>query len=160
MSFDTRGGGPNSLQAWTSENSFDLLKKELLKVDPVSFAESYLTLDGKPFCITNNGWQFISQIYRYISSVAMSSNGKPIVIVKGRQVAATTMATNLELHMVSSGMFGTGGVPPVRVTHAFPHMYRHKKTVIEILRIVYIINNLRMVMCCGVSQLVTKEQEF
>ena len=122
MSFDTRGGGPNSLQAWTSENSFDLLKKELLKVDPVSFAESYLTLDGKPFCITNNGWQFISQIYRYISSVAMSSNGKPIVIVKGRQVAATTMATNLELHMVSSGMFGTGGVPPVRVTHAFPHL--------------------------------------
>ena len=110
------------LNAWTPENSFESLKRELMKVDPVSFAETFLTLDGKPFRISNNGWKFIADIYRYIATVAMSANGKPIVISKGRQVAMTTGASALELYMVSSGMFGVGGVPPVRVTHAFPHL--------------------------------------
>jgi hypothetical protein len=108
------------LDAWTTNNSFESLKQELMKVDPISFAETFLTLDGKPFRVSNNGWKFVADIYRHISTTAMSSNGKPIVIVKGRQVAATTMATVLELHMVASGMYGVGEVPPVRVMHAFP----------------------------------------
>lgn len=110
------------LEAWTPENSFISLKRELMKIDPVSFTESFLTLDGKPFQVTNNGWKFIADVYRHIATVAMSSGGKPIVIVKGRQVGATVMATALELYMVASGLFGVGGIPPVRVTHAFPHL--------------------------------------
>ena len=112
----------NSNDLWGPTNSFDSLKKELLKVDPVSFAESYLTLDGKPLRLTGNGWKFVADIYRHITSAAMAETGKPIVIVKGRQVGATTMATALELYMTASGMYGVNGMSPVRVMHAFPQL--------------------------------------
>jgi hypothetical protein len=112
----------NALDDWRPENSFDSLKREFMKVDPVTFAETFLTLDGKPFRITGNGWKFIADIYRHISTVAMSNDGKPIVIVKGRQVGATTMASAMELHMVSSGTYGRNGTSPVRVMHAFPQL--------------------------------------
>lgn len=107
---------------WTPENSFEELKRELLQVDPVYFAESYLTLDGNPMKLTGNGWKFIADIYRYIMSKAVSPDGKPVVIVKGRQVGATTMAAALELNMVAGGMFGQGGARPIRVMHAFPQL--------------------------------------
>jgi len=112
----------NPTDMWRPENSFESLKKELLKVDPVSFAESYLTLDGKPMRLTGNGWKFIADIYRHITSTAMSDNGKPIVIVKGRQVGATTLASALELYMTTSGVYGINDIPPVRVIHAFPQL--------------------------------------
>jgi len=112
----------NPTDMWRPENSFESLKKELLKVDPVSFAESYLTLDGKPMRLTGNGWKFIADIYRHITSTAMSDNGKPIVIVKGRQVGATTLASALELYMTTSGVYGINNIPPVRVMHAFPQL--------------------------------------
>ena len=107
---------------WEPKNSFDSLKRELLKIDPVAFAEEYLTLDGKPMRLVGNGWKFIADIYRHITTAAMTNNGKPIVIVKGRQVGATTMASALDLYLVSSGMYGRNGLPPVRVLHAFPQL--------------------------------------
>jgi hypothetical protein len=94
----------SKLDIWSPQNSFESLKRELLKVDPVSFAESYINLEGSKFRITNNGWKFIADIYRHIITVGMSNKGKPIVIVKGRQVGATIMATALELYMVTSGL--------------------------------------------------------
>ena len=112
----------NANEVWQPENSFESLKRELMKVDPVSFAESYLRLDGSPFKVTKNGWKFVADIYRHIVSAAMLTDGKPVVIVKGRQVGATTMAQAIELYMVSSGMYGTGGLPPIRVMHAFPQL--------------------------------------
>ncbi len=112
----------NANEVWHPENSFESLKKELMKVDPVSFSETYLKLDGSPFKIINNGWKFIADIYRHIVSAAMLPQGKPVVIVKGRQVGATTMAQALELYMVSSNMYGVGGLPPIRVMHAFPQL--------------------------------------
>jgi hypothetical protein len=112
----------NASEIWQPENSFESLKRELMKVDPVSFAESYLSLDGSPFKVTNNGWKFVADIYRHIVSAAMLTDGKPVVIVKGRQVGATTMAQAIELYMVSSGMYGIGDLPPIRVMHAFPQL--------------------------------------
>jgi hypothetical protein len=112
----------NTSSLWAPENSFEELKRELMKVDPVYFAESYLTLDGKPMKLTGNGWKFIADIYRHIMTSALSVKGRPIVIVKGRQVGATTMASSLELNMVAGGMFGQGGAAPIRVMHAFPQL--------------------------------------
>jgi hypothetical protein len=107
---------------WSSENSFDLLRKEILKVDPVAFTETYLTIDGKQLKLTGNGWKFIADIYRHVIVSAMSNSGKPIVIVKGRQVGATVMAAALELYMVASNVYGRNGLPPVRVMHGFPQL--------------------------------------
>ena len=104
------------------ENSFDAFKQEFMKLDPVFFAENYLKLDGKPFKVTNNGWKFVADIYRHIVSAAMKKDGKPIVIVKGRQVGATTMASALDLYFTSSGVYGKNGISPVRVMHAFPQL--------------------------------------
>jgi len=109
-------------ELWSLENSFDLLRKEIMKVDPVAFTEAFLTVDGKPLKLTGNGWKFIADIYRHIVIAAMANNGKPIVIVKGRQVGATVMAAALELYMVASGVYGKSGLPPVRVMHAFPQL--------------------------------------
>jgi len=49
---------------WSPDESFEDLKRELMKVDPVHFAETYLTLDNKPMRLTGNGWKFIADIYR------------------------------------------------------------------------------------------------
>ncbi len=120
-------------EIWAPDQSFANLKKEIMKLDPVSFVENYLTLDGNSLKITGNGWKWIADIYRYVVSVAMKT-GKPIVIVKGRQVGATIMASALELYMMSSGMYGTNGMPPIGVMHAFPQlelMYSFSKDKLE-----------------------------
>ena len=104
------------------ESLFDDLKKEILKIDPVSFAENYLTIDGKPLRLGGGTcWKFLADIYRYISTKALTQDGKPVVCVKGRQVGATTMATALELYFCSSGLFGhSPDKPPIRILHCFP----------------------------------------
>jgi len=106
----------------TPEQWFEDLKKEVLKVDPVSFAENYLTIDGEPLKLGGGtGWKFLADVYRYIATEALGPTGKPVVCVKGRQVGATVMATALELYFCASGMYGTSSdSPPVRILHCFP----------------------------------------
>lgn len=99
---------------------FNKLKKQLLMLDPVSFAEHYLTLDGKPFTLHNNGYKPFADIYRYVGIKALEPNAKPVIMVKGRQVGATTMASALEMYFMGSGIFGAGNNPPIRVIHTFP----------------------------------------
>jgi len=107
---------------WNPTTGFEDLKRELMKFDPVSFTENFLTINGSPMKLVGNGWKWMADIYRHILSSALSKSGKPVVFVKGRQVGATEGATAMELHMVSSGMFGTGGRPPIRIMHAFPQL--------------------------------------
>jgi len=106
----------------TMEKWFEDLKKEVLKIDPVSFAENYLTIDGKPLQLGGGtGWKFLADIYRYVATVGLQPNGKPVVCVKGRQVGATTMATALEIYFCTSGLFGSSPEkPPIRILHCFP----------------------------------------
>jgi len=118
----------------SGKETFDWLKKEVLKIDPVSFAENYLTIENRKFKITNNGWKFMADLYRHIIYEAMSDDGKPIVIVKGRQVAATTMATNLGCYLMGSGNYGINDRPPISLLHAFPQlelMYDYAKDKLE-----------------------------
>lgn len=104
------------------QNIFDKLKKQLLMLDPVSFVENYLTLDGKPFRLHGNGYKPFSDIYRYIGIKALEPDAKPVILVKGRQVGGTTMASALEMYFMGSGIFGVGEKPPIRVIHAFPQL--------------------------------------
>ena len=105
------------------EKFFEDLKKEVLKIDPVSFCEGFLTIDGMPLKLSNTGWKFLADIYRYVAVKALDSDGKPVVCVKGRQSGATTMATALELYFCSSGLFGSSiQNPPIRVLHCFPKL--------------------------------------
>lgn len=99
---------------------FNKLKDGLLLLDPVYFAEKYLTLDGESFRLHGNGYKPFADIYRYIGIKALNKDAKPVVFVKGRQVGATTMAAVLELFFMTSGLFGTAGRPPMRIMHAFP----------------------------------------
>jgi len=101
---------------------FAKLKKQLMMYDPVMFCQEYLTLDGKPFSLTGNGYRPFADIYRYIGVKALEPNAKPVIIVKGRQVGATTMASALEMYFMGSGLFGNGEKPPMRVIHAFPQL--------------------------------------
>lgn len=106
----------------THEEFFENLKREVLKVDPVYFAEQYLTIDGKPLKLSGGtGWKFLADIYRYIATTATQKNGKQVVCVKGRQVGATVMATALELYFMTSGVYGSSPEkPPIRILHCFP----------------------------------------
>ncbi len=98
------------------------LKKQLLMLDPVAFTEQFLMLDGKPFRLHGNGYRPFADIYRYIGIKALEPNSKPVIMVKGRQVGATTMASALEMYFMGSGMFGVGDKPPIRIIHAFPQL--------------------------------------
>jgi len=99
---------------------FNKLKDQLVVLDPVSFVERYLTLDGEPFRLHGNGYKPFADIYRYIGVKALEPNAKPVILVKGRQVGGTTMAGALEMYFMGSGLFGVGKKPPIRVIHAFP----------------------------------------
>ena len=98
------------------------LRNRLLDLDPVYFAEKHLTLDGNKFSLTGNGYKPFADIYRYIGVKALEPDALPVVLVKGRQVGGTTMAAALEMYFMGCGLFGTGGRPPMRIMHAFPHL--------------------------------------
>lgn len=103
------------------ESLFKDLKSELTALDPVAFAENYLTIDGNPFNLSSSGWKFMSEMYRTIALQVDNKQARPIVITKGRQVGATVMAGALSLYLTSSGIYGTkAGNSPIRVLHAFP----------------------------------------
>lgn len=111
-------------------NLFESFKAGILNVDPVAFCENNLILDNKPYNI-HESYKFYTDIFRYIGVTALNPTGKPVVMVKGRQVGATTMASALELYFMCSGLFGTGGRPPMRIIHAFPtlvHVFNYAKT--------------------------------
>jgi len=105
-----------------SKDLFHKLRKQLLMLDPVMFVETFLTLDGKPFRLRGNGYKPFAEVYRYIGVKALEPNAKPLIIVKGRQVGATTMASALEMYFMGCGLFGTSEKPPIRVIHAFPQL--------------------------------------
>jgi len=101
---------------------FDKIKNKLLNIDPVWFCQEYLTLDGKPFRLNGNGYKPFSDVYRYIGIKALEKDSLPVIMVKGRQVGATTMASALEMFFMGCGLFGSGQNPPIRVVHAFPQL--------------------------------------
>lgn len=106
----------------SSSELFHKLRKALLNIDPVSFCETYLTLEGEKFRLTGNGYKPFSDIYRYVGLKALDPDAKPITIVKGRQVGGTTMAAAIEMYFMGSGLFGVLNRPPIRVIHAFPQL--------------------------------------
>jgi LAGLIDADG DNA endonuclease family/Phage terminase large subunit (GpA)/Intein splicing domain len=103
-------------------DNFKKLRESILSLDPVAFVEHYLTMDGKEFRLTNNGYKPFCDIYRYIGIKALEPNSKPVVMVKGRQVGGTTMASALEMYFMGCNIFGVNGKPPIRVIHAFPQL--------------------------------------
>lgn len=105
-----------------SEELFNQIKEGIINLDPVNWIENNLYLDGKPFKINGNGYKPFADIYRYIGIKALERDSKPIIIVKGRQVGATTMAAALECFFMASGCFGSGDRPPIRVVHCFPFL--------------------------------------
>jgi hypothetical protein len=116
---------PKKVKALTSKDIFNEIKRDISIIDPVSFAENNLTIDGKPFDLSGSGWKYMAEIYRSVSAQVENKEAKPIILLKGRQVGATIMAGVLSLHMASSGLFGTeSGKPPIRVMHVFPDLKR------------------------------------
>jgi hypothetical protein len=106
-----------------NQDLFSEFKERLLRLDCVTFCEKYLTLDGSPFTLSGNGYKPFSEIYRYVGIKALEPSAKPIIMVKGRQTGATTMASALEMYFMGSGLFGgNSGRPPIRIIHAFPQL--------------------------------------
>jgi hypothetical protein len=110
----------SSVSNFSKDGLFSELRSRILNLDPVVFVESHLTLDGKPFRLNNNGYKPFADIYRYIAVKAVEPNAKPIVLVKGRQVGATTMAAALECYFMTCGLFGNNSRSPMRIMHLFP----------------------------------------
>ncbi len=99
---------------------FYQFQDSLFRMDPVYFCAKYLKVDGKPLDLIGTGYKPFQDIYRYIGISAIEKNSKPIVMVKGRQVGATTMAAALECYFTACGRFGTYGRSPMRMMHLFP----------------------------------------
>lgn len=112
----------SKIKKGSKEDLFSQIKENLLAIDPVAFCEKYLTLDGRPFRLNGNGYKPFADIYRYIGLKSLEKDSKPVVLVKGRQVGATTMAAALELFFVASGSFGASNRPPIRIMHCFPQL--------------------------------------
>ena len=103
---------------------FNDIKDNFLNLDPARFVRNNLSIDGMEFNVMDNGWKFMSEVYRYIAHQSTLKTGKPVVIKKGRQVGATMMAGALDLYFTNSGLFDK---PPIRVVHLFPALAQVKK---------------------------------
>lgn len=102
------------------DSLFESFKDNILSIDPVYFCEKYLTIDGKSFQLNGSGYKPFADIYRYIALKAIEPDAKPVVMVKGRQVGATTMAAALECYFMACGLFGNNQRPPMKILHLFP----------------------------------------
>lgn len=109
------------------DNGFELLREKLLQIDPVAFCQKYLMLDGKPFRLIGNGFKPFADIYRYLGIKALEPDALPVVLVKGRQVGGSTMASAMQMYFMGCGLFGVNGKPPMRIIHAFPQGEMAKK---------------------------------
>lgn len=104
------------------EQIFDKFKSSLLAFDPVVWVQDHLTLEGKPYRISGNGYKPLADIARTIAIKALEQTGLPVVICKGRQVGLTVLNAALEMYFMGSGLFGNGHNPPIRVIHCFPQL--------------------------------------
>lgn len=110
---------------------FDKFKSDVANIDPVAWAEKYLTLDGKPYRINGNGYKPLSDVLRYVCVKSLEKNSKPLIFCKGRQIGLTTLATVSELFLTASGVIGGNGRPNLGIIHCFPtliHVYTFAKT--------------------------------
>jgi len=110
---------------------FEKFKSDIGNIDPVVWAEKHLTLDGKPYQISKNGYKPHADILRYLGTKALQKDGRYVVFNKGRQVGATILSSVLEMHMMSSNIYGVNGRPSVRIVHCFPtliHVFTYAKT--------------------------------
>lgn len=105
-----------------SDQVFDKIKNSLLFMDPVTWAENHLTLDGKPYRVFDSGYRPIAEIMRYIGVKALEKDAKPLIWLKSRQVSGTITASAIEMFFMASGLFGNGTNPPMRVAHVFPYL--------------------------------------
>jgi hypothetical protein len=103
-----------------SVDLFNTLKNSVLSIDPVFFCEKKLIIDGRSLSLKGTGYKPFADIYRYIGLKSLDKNAKPIVLVKGRQVGATTMAAALECYFCGSDLFGINNRPSMRIMHIFP----------------------------------------
>ena len=99
---------------------FSQMRDSIRNMDPVAFVENNLSLDGQQFRLNGNGYKPFADIYRYIALKAVEPNAKPVILVKGRQVGATTMAAALECYFMGCGLYGTNNRSPMRILHLFP----------------------------------------
>jgi intein/homing endonuclease len=99
---------------------FEQFRDNIMRIDPVYFCAKYLKVDGSALQLEGTGYKPFADIYRYVGLKAIEPDSKPIVMVKGRQVGATTMAAAIECYFSACGLFGTNERPPMRMMHLFP----------------------------------------
>lgn len=115
----------------SNNEMFEKFKDGVATLDPVTWAEKHLTLDGKPYQISKNGYKPHADILRYLAIKALEKDGRPVVFSKGRQVGATILSSVLEMYFMASGLFGQNGRASIRVIHCFPtlvHVFTYAKT--------------------------------
>lgn len=113
------------------DNFFEKFKADISYIDPVQWAEKHLTLDGKPYQISKNGYKPHADILRYLAIKAIEKDGRYVVFNKGRQVGATILSSVLEMYSMSANIYGINGRPSMRIVHCFPtliHVFTYAKT--------------------------------
>lgn len=99
---------------------FEKIKTSLSNIDPVHWAEQYLTLDGKPYRLRDAGYRPVVEIMRCIGVKNLGKDAKPVIILKSRQIGMTVSSCVLEMFFMCSGLFGNSESPPIRIAHIFP----------------------------------------
>lgn len=106
---------------------FEQFKRSIGNLDPVKFCETYLQIDGAPFTLSS-GYKPFADIYRYVGLKALEPNSKPVILVKGRQVGATTMLAALSIALCASSVYGqSASKPPIRIMHCWPQQEQRDK---------------------------------
>lgn len=108
--------------AQSAKSLFNDFSKDLLNIDPINFVEQSLTIKGKPYHLKNCGRDYLFEIYRQIAFHAPREDGKPVIVVKGRQVEMSTTATALTLYF----MCGSGN-KHITGLHAFPQLEQARR---------------------------------
>lgn len=106
---------------------FEQFKNSIADLDPVLWSEKHLRIGADEPVKLSGAYRLFADIYRYIGIKALEPNGKPIVMVKGRQTGGTTCINALELWFTASGLFGVNGKSPIRLMHCWPSQEQRDK---------------------------------
>ena len=89
------------------------------EMDPIVWCEKHLNLPDSdaPFKIKDCGRDYLEEPIRYMVGEATTPTGKPVVVLKGRQVGMSVTSVATYLYLLNSGLYTN-----LRILHCFPSL--------------------------------------
>lgn len=96
---------PKSNLGFSFQDLVSELKSGITEIDPITWVENNLYLEGKPVQIRGTGRDYLTEVYNYLVFGLFRPDAVPFLMLKSRKVEMSTTATFAALYMMTSGLY-------------------------------------------------------